>query len=104
MLVVWLGNFCPFFPSKDREQKTSKSVLLLSISLFVYDDLKKSLVSQFYIISSIVKVSDFPLFSNLNFFYHIFSFLSSSILTFELVTLIAHSPNMGRISKSSNFR
>ena len=66
--------------------KTSKSVLL-SISLFVNDDfelhvqiLEKSLVSPFNITSSIVKVSDFLLVGNFNFFLS----LNFIIIQFDL--------------------
>ena len=47
------------------------------------------MVSPFNITSSIVNVSDFLLFANFNFFHPQISLLSSSILTFELITSIA---------------
>ena len=78
---------------------TSKNTEVMFILKYV-----EVLVSQYKIISFVVKVSDFLLFLNFNFFHRRFSFLSSLILTFELVTSIAHYPNMGRISKSSYFR
>ena len=108
----WVTS-APFVPSNDREQKASK-VYHFYPSLYLYMMTSKNtevlyilkyvevLVSQYKIISFVVKVSDFFLTSNC--FPHRFSSLSSLILTFELVTSISHSPNMERILKSSNFR
>ena len=36
----WVTS-APFVPSKDREQKASKNVSLLSVSLFVYNNFEK---------------------------------------------------------------
>ena len=78
---------------------TSKNTEVMFILKYV-----EVLVSQYKIIAFVVKVSDFLLFLNFKFFHHRFSFVSSLILTFALVTSISHSPNMERILKSSNFR